>query len=140
MEKEQEVDDPHPDFIKGFNEGYILAQHAPEIGGIFGAYAGETERGKGFASGKGQYVYEKVKEREPSLLRDASDNKDEINKDAREDRDSLLKGFNENRPDMGVGKEKSRIPNLLRDVDESKSDMDLDRQPEKGKDDYEPEP
>lgn len=73
--------DPHPDYIKGFNEGYALAQHMPEISEKLPQSLGSTERGQGFKAGRDQYILEKEKQL-PSWLK-----KDRLSSLGKEDHD-----------------------------------------------------
>ncbi len=59
---------PHPDFLKGFNEGYILSTHEPDLADKIAAALGETERAKGFKDGQKQYKDEVSKNKYPSWL------------------------------------------------------------------------
>ncbi len=70
--KEHRMDEnntPHPDYIKGFNEGYLLAKHDPELLEKLPVDLGKSERGAGFKAGKEQYFLEKAKERQPAWMR-----------------------------------------------------------------------
>ncbi|MBS1585521.1 MAG: hypothetical protein JSS82_08225 [Bacteroidetes bacterium] len=69
MEKEfdQEV---NPEYLSGFNQGYALAQYAPEIGTHIATLLKDTERGNGFLAGREQFQSEKSKERIPEWLRE----------------------------------------------------------------------
>jgi len=66
MEMEEQM--PTPDFLKGFNEGYIMAKHEPELSAKIAGALGDTERAKGFQGGQKQYMDEIGKERYPSWL------------------------------------------------------------------------
>ncbi len=139
MEKDFDKDhDPDPDFVKGFNEGYVLAQYAPEIGGVFGAYAPESERGKGFRDGKSQFALEPRKERTHELRKDASDNKRDIREGKEWYRDSVFEEFNDNRFSAGIANADKHI-GWLEDLDESKSDMDIHDREDRERSDVEPD-
>lgn len=60
---------PHPDYIKGFNEGYTLAKHMPDLSEKLPQSLGDTERGHGFKAGRDQYILEREHQRLPSWLR-----------------------------------------------------------------------
>jgi hypothetical protein len=67
MEESDKVD---PDYLKGFNEGYALAQHVPDLADKLSRVKNESERGKGFQDGRRQYTHEQMKELRPSWLKD----------------------------------------------------------------------
>lgn len=70
---EEQFETPHPDYVKGFNEGYILSKHMPELADKMPKdLAGE--RGLGFTQGRQQYMKEKEKERLPFLRSDRLSN------------------------------------------------------------------
>ena len=62
MEAQLETD-PHPDYIKGFNEGYVLAKEQPDLAAKIAKALGDTERGKGFQGGQWQCKEEMDKDR-----------------------------------------------------------------------------
>lgn len=76
--------EPHPDYVKGFNEGYTLAKHMPDLSEKLPASLGGSERGQGFKAGRDQYILEKEKQR-PSWLR--KDRLTDLDKDQDADRD-----------------------------------------------------
>jgi len=63
-------DNPHPDFIKGFNDGYLIAQHNPELSKELVKSLSDTEQSKGFEAGIHQHFREKLKDYEPAWLKD----------------------------------------------------------------------
>lgn len=65
---EEPQDTPHPDFVKGFNEGYVMTKHLPDIAEQVAKSAGETLRGSGFQDGRKQFLSEKAKDRYPAWL------------------------------------------------------------------------
>ena len=61
---------PEPDYQKGFNEGYTLAKHAPELAEqLAKAVDAESVRGAGLQAGRQQFIAEQTKERYPSWLK-----------------------------------------------------------------------
>jgi hypothetical protein len=58
----------HPDYLKGFNEGYVLANHMPEVAKEIGSIKPESPRMMGMQDGYKQFALEKVKEFTPSFL------------------------------------------------------------------------
>ncbi len=57
------------DYQKGFNEGYTIAKHMPELAEQLAKATGESLRGSGFQEGRNQFLSEQVKERYPSWLK-----------------------------------------------------------------------
>lgn len=60
---------PSPDYLKGFNQGYIMAKHEPQLIEQILPSLGDSERGTGFKQGKEAYEAEKQKEHTPSWLK-----------------------------------------------------------------------
>lgn len=91
MIEEQETITPHPDYLKGFNEGYLIARHMPETAGKLAqaVEASSSERSQGFKDGQAQLVKEQEKPRYPSWLSDNRDTKESNDpaKDLDKDRD-----------------------------------------------------
>jgi len=66
MEDENRVD---PDYIKGFNEGYVFAKHLPELSEQLSKTALQSSRNMGFLDGRKEYQSEKLKDKFPSWLK-----------------------------------------------------------------------
>ena len=66
MEDEEKVE---PDYLKGFNEGYTLAQHMPELAEQLANMDSDFIRLAGFKDGRKQYQMEQTKDRLPSWLK-----------------------------------------------------------------------
>ncbi len=66
MENEEKVD---PDYLKGFNEGYTIAQYMPELAEQLANVESDNSRTAGFQAGRGQYQIEQNRERLPSWLK-----------------------------------------------------------------------
>lgn len=62
----------NPDYLKGFNEGYTVAKHSPELSERLSNVPLPGERGIGFQEGRAQFISERARERMPSWLK--SDN------------------------------------------------------------------
>jgi hypothetical protein len=76
----EEIEAPHPDYMKGFNEGYILAKYMPELSQQLAPSLSGSQRSSGFIAGREQYVVEEKENRYPSWLRsDRLDNFNEKN-------------------------------------------------------------
>lgn len=60
-------------YIKGFNEGYILAKHAPELSEKLTEIKGENPRLEGLLDGIEQYGLEMKREWQPSWEKDGVD-------------------------------------------------------------------
>ena len=65
----EEHDTPDPEFVKGFNEGYTLAKHLPNLAEQLNAVTDESQRGSGFQAGQRQLFVERQQERYPAWLR-----------------------------------------------------------------------
>lgn len=66
----EETQQPDPDFQKGFNEGYTLARHLPELAEqLAQAAKDESARSAGFQAGRQQLILEKGRERYPAWLK-----------------------------------------------------------------------
>jgi len=62
-------DTPHPDFCKGFNQGYLIANHFPDLSKGLTKSLSDTEQSKGFEAGVRQFVLEKLKTYEPAWMK-----------------------------------------------------------------------
>ena len=65
----EEYETPDPDFVKGFNEGYTLAKHLPDLAEQLGKATGETQRGSGFQAGRQQAALDQERQRAPQWSR-----------------------------------------------------------------------
>lgn len=65
----EDIDNPSPEYIKGFNEGYLLAKHSPDLVEKLPKDLGVSDRSKGFAAGREQYIIEQQKDRQPAWLK-----------------------------------------------------------------------
>ncbi|ADB38000.1 hypothetical protein [Spirosoma linguale] len=59
MEKEDKVD---PVYVKGFNEGYTIAQHMPELAEVLSKVKGKSDRLMGLQAGHKQYLNEQIEQ------------------------------------------------------------------------------
>jgi hypothetical protein len=57
---EEEQDDVDPDFLKGFNEGYIIAHYNPELAGKLAEINSGLSRITGFKAGLEQFQAERI--------------------------------------------------------------------------------
>lgn len=64
----EENSTPHPDYLKGFNEGYVMQQHAPKLAQKLSEAVKDSDRGSGFKDGAQQFNNERSKERLPAWL------------------------------------------------------------------------
>lgn len=69
MDKEFEQDEPSPEFVRKFNDGYTLTKYMPDIASQIADAVKETESGQGFINGREQYLKELAKERTPNWLK-----------------------------------------------------------------------
>lgn len=63
-----EQETPHPDYVTGFNEGYTISRHMPELANQLKEAVGNTERGTGFRTGREQWLQEDKEQRRPNWL------------------------------------------------------------------------
>lgn len=61
-------DKVEPDYVKGFNEGYTIAKHMPEIAEQLANIDSDFVRLAGFKAGREQHQAEQVRERLPVWL------------------------------------------------------------------------
>lgn len=80
----QEEITPSDDYIKGFNEGYMLAKYSPDL---LKTNMPDSDRSKGFAKGMMQYEVEKKLERSMSYF---SKDKHEPEKDQKDKDDKEI--------------------------------------------------
>lgn len=66
----EEQDKVEPEYVKGFNEGYLLAQHKPELAEKLAGIDSDFIRLVGFKDGRKQYDAERQKPRLPSWLKE----------------------------------------------------------------------
>ena len=59
MENEEKVE---PVYLKGFNEGYIIAQQMPELAEVLANVKGNSERLDGLKAGHQQYLKEQIEQ------------------------------------------------------------------------------
>lgn len=57
-----------PDYVKGFNEGYIISQHSPDLAERLANIDSDFVRLAGFKAGREQYQAEQLRERLPTWL------------------------------------------------------------------------
>lgn len=57
-----EKDLQESDFIKGFNDGYIMTKHYPELSAKLAEIESDAPRIDGFKEGRKQFVIDKAKE------------------------------------------------------------------------------
>jgi hypothetical protein len=58
----EETINPTPEYIRGFNEGYLLAKESTELSDKLSSIKGESDRTKGFQDGRRQFVLDKAQE------------------------------------------------------------------------------
>jgi hypothetical protein len=66
MEDQEKVE---PDYVRGFNEGYLLAQHKPQLAEKLANIDSDFIRLVGFKDGHKQYQDERMKTRLPSWMK-----------------------------------------------------------------------
>lgn len=65
-----EEKDEHIDYQKGFNEGYIIAQHMPELSDELSKVKSDSPRMEGFRDGHEQFSLEKDHVHVPAWLKE----------------------------------------------------------------------
>jgi len=73
------------EYIKGFNEGYIIRKHSPELAEKLRDLKSNSDRSVGFIDGQRQFEQELNKEKRPEWLKPISDK--EIMPDKEADKD-----------------------------------------------------
>lgn len=56
------------DYIQGFNEGYVITKHMPDLAEQIANVKTDAPRLEGFRDGREQFVIEAIKEREPKWM------------------------------------------------------------------------
>ncbi len=74
---------PSPEYIKGFNYGYIIAEHIPDLAQQLSTATGNGDKMVGLKAGIEQYNYELDKKLTPQILKNDthSKNQKDIHKD-----------------------------------------------------------
>lgn len=67
MEETNNID---PDYLKGFNDGYIIAQYEPELAEKLSKVEAVSPRIIGMQQGREQFIKEQLKEKLPNWLKD----------------------------------------------------------------------
>jgi hypothetical protein len=76
---------PSPDYVKGFNEGYILTQDSRDLAEKLATAKGDGDRMQGFRDGHKEFILERIREqRERTFHKEPPSNK---SKDKDFDRD-----------------------------------------------------
>ena len=77
----------NPDYLKGFNEGYTIARHMPDLATQLSDVNIDTERGSGFQDGRKQYMAEQTRAKLPAWLKGERKAKDKPAPDKSRGRD-----------------------------------------------------
>ncbi|MGA0556801.1 hypothetical protein ACO2Q8_09135 [Larkinella sp. VNQ87] len=83
----EDNDKVEPDYLKGFNEGYTMAQYQPELAEKLAHIETDFIRAVAFRDGYQQYHKEKTRERLPSWLKEDRFSKDTPSPDKDKTRD-----------------------------------------------------
>ncbi len=83
----EEQEKAEPEFVRGFNEGYLMAQHMPELAEKLAKLDSDFIRLVGFKEGREQYKSEQTKTRLPEWLTGDRHTKDNTIVDKTKDRD-----------------------------------------------------
>lgn len=71
----EENETPHPDYIKGFNEGYLLSTHLPDIAQAVARSNSSSFRSAGFVDGTKQRQLELQRENYPAWRKEGETHK-----------------------------------------------------------------
>jgi hypothetical protein len=55
--------------MRGFNDGYLISQHDPELSEAISKAHSQSDRLSGMKEGRSQYMKEQLKEKRPSWLK-----------------------------------------------------------------------
>lgn len=67
MEENENID---PEYLKGFNDGYLIAQHEPELAEKLSKIEAVSPRIVGIQQGRDQFIKEQLKTKLPNWLKD----------------------------------------------------------------------
>jgi hypothetical protein len=67
MEETNKID---PDYLKGFNDGYIIAQYEPELAEKLSKIEAVSPRIVGMQQGREQFIKEQLRTKLPDWLKD----------------------------------------------------------------------
>lgn len=71
----EENETPDPEYLKGFNEGYTLSKHLPDLAEKIIPSIGNSLRGTGFAQGRQEYLLELRREKYPAWRKNSQINR-----------------------------------------------------------------
>lgn len=79
----EETTKVNPDFLKGFNDGYIISQYEPELAEKLSKIEAVSPRIVGMQQGREQFLKDQLRTKLPNWLKDnpASDRRDPPSKD-----------------------------------------------------------
>jgi hypothetical protein len=80
----EETTTPSPDYVKGFNEGYVLTKDSRDLAEKLASAKGDGERLQGFRDGHKEYILERIREQRERTFTTPSPDK---TKDKDHDRD-----------------------------------------------------
>lgn len=64
-----EQDQPSPEYVVGFNQGWLMQQFEPQLTDKITPALSDSERSQGFKAGRDEFLLEKEKERYPDWLK-----------------------------------------------------------------------
>ncbi|GAB3732253.1 hypothetical protein [Spirosoma lituiforme] len=83
----EEQDNVESEYVKGFNEGYTISQHKPELAERLAGIDSDFIRLVGFKAGREQFQKEQLRERLPDWLKGDRSNKERIEPEKSKDRE-----------------------------------------------------
>lgn len=57
------------EYTQGFNDGYLISQHDPQLSESISKVVGQSDRLNGMREGRSQFMKEQLKEKRPSWLK-----------------------------------------------------------------------
>lgn len=83
----EETDKINPEYIKGFNNGYIIAQYEPELAEKLSKIKAVSPHILGLQQGREQFLNEQIKDKRPSFLKENRTQIEKIDLNKKKNRD-----------------------------------------------------
>lgn len=92
-----ENENPSPDYLKGFNYGYMIAEHIPDLAKQLSTVTGASDRFIGMKHGIEQFSKEKIQSITPDWLNEM----DKSGPETKEPDKSIVEGKDDLEPEPG---------------------------------------